>query len=402
MGFFDIINIPMGYVIRFFNSIVGNQYILALFLFAIFIEILLLPFGIKQQKNSIKQAKLRPKEMAIRKKYAGRNDNVTKQKVTQEIQELYQKEGYSPLSGCLPLLIQMPIMIALYYIVLNPLKYICQFSDATIEQIRNVVTSFPEYAGLESSGQRTIELMDAMKNIAARDGVEVFSSVEGNVAEVLAKGLPNVSFFGINLAQTPSFTAGSNYWLLLVPVLTFVVYFFSGKITRKLTYQPTTADDAATGCSNKMMDWMMPLMSVYICFIVPAAVGVYWIFKSIIGVIKQFILKKAMPIPTFTEEDYKAAEKEYGAKTEKASKSKSGNPKPGVRSLHHIDDEDFADTAPAAAERKKALEEAKEAEEAQEAQAIEEKSSLISEAPIKEDDRYSKNETEETDNSDKN
>ena len=386
MGFFDIINIPMGYVIRFFNSIVGNQYILALFLFAIFIEILLLPFGIKQQKNSIKQAKLRPKEMAIRKKYAGRDDNVTKQKVAQEIQELYQKEGYSPFGGCLPLLIQLPIMFALYYIVLNPLHYICQFSNETIAQIENIVKTFPEYANISTAGSRTIELMDAMKEI----GPHAFSSIEG-VAEVFEKGFPDVSFFGLNLALTPSFERFD--WLLLVPVLTFVVYFFSGKITRKLMYQPTSADDPATGCSNKMMDWMMPLMSVYICFIVPAAVGVYWIFKSIIGVVKQFILKKAMPIPTFTEEDYKAAEKEYGAKPDKASKSSRSGTKSGVRSLHHIDDEDFADTAPAVAERKKA----QELEAAENDKLLEEnKTSMIAEAPIKEDDRYAKSKKEET------
>ena len=375
----DIINIPMGYVIRFLNNIVGNQYILALFLFAIFIEIILVPFGIKQQKNSIKQAKLRPKEMAIRKKYAGRDDNVTKQKVTQEIQELYQKEGYSPFGGCLPLLIQMPIMIALYYIVLNPLHYICQFSTEAIENIGKIVTSFPQYEKLSYAGGRTIELMDAMKEL----GPDVFADIEG-VAEVFANGgFPNVSFLGINLSQIPSIKRFD--WLLLVPVLTFVVYFFSSKLTRKLTYQPTTADDAATGCSNKMMDFMMPLMSVYICFIVPAAVGVYWIFKSIVGVIKQFILKKAMPIPTFTEEDYKAAEKEYGAKPEKATKQKSNGPKANVKSYHHIDDEDFADTAPAALERKKALEAAK----AEEKKEEEKKTSPIAKAPIKDDARHS-------------
>ena len=78
----------MGFVIRLFNKIVGNQYIFALFLFAIFIELILLPFGIKQQKNSIKQAKLRPKEMAIRKKYEGRDDNDSKQRDQQEIKAL--------------------------------------------------------------------------------------------------------------------------------------------------------------------------------------------------------------------------------------------------------------------------------------------------------------------------
>ena len=380
----DIINIPMSYVMRFFNNIVGNQYLLALFLFAIFIEIILVPFGIKQQKNSIKQAKLRPKEMAIRKKYAGREDNVTKQKVTQEIQELYQKEGYSPLSGCLPLLIQMPIMIALYYIVLNPLKYICGFSTNTINQLVDVVKSFPQYAEAKFDSTRTIDLMDAIKEI----GPDAFKNIEQYTDFVANKGeFPKLDIFGgfLNLAQTPSITSPS--WLLLVPVLTFVVYFFSSKLTRKLTYQPTTADDPATGCSNKMMDWMMPLMSVYICFIVPAAVGVYWIFKSIIGVLKQLILKKAMPIPTFTEEDYKAAEKEYSSKSEKVQKPKSSGTK-AVRSLHHIDDEDFADTAPAALERKKALEEAEKAE--KEEKKAEAKSSLIAEAPLKDDTRPEK------------
>ena len=76
-----------------------GSYVVALFIFAILIEILMLPFGIKQQKNSIKQAMLRPKEMSIRKKYAGRNDQPTQQKVSQEIQELYQKEGFNPMSG---------------------------------------------------------------------------------------------------------------------------------------------------------------------------------------------------------------------------------------------------------------------------------------------------------------
>ena len=342
----DIINIPMGYVIRFLNNIVGNYYIIALFLFAIFIEIILLPFGIKQQKNSIKQAKLRPKEMAIRKKYAGRNDNVTKQKVTQEIQELYQREGYSPFGGCLPLLIQMPIMIALYYIVLNPLHYICQFSAETIEKITEIVKAAPAYVEATFTNGRTIELMDAMKEI----GLDAFSGIE-EVGTFLANGgeFPNVSFLGLNLAQIPSLQRFD--LLLLVPVLTFVVYFFSGKLMRKLSYQPTMSDDAATGCSNKMMDWMMPLMSVYICFIVPAAVGVYWIFKSIIGVIKQFILKKAMPVPTFTEEDYKEAEKEMKAQNKgKTYYRNADGSKP--RSLHHIDDDDYEQPAEPAKPKK--------------------------------------------------
>ena len=109
----DFITKPIGWLLEFFSKLCGNSYILAILLFSIVIEVLLtLIFGIKQQKNSIKQARLRPKEMAIRKKYAGRDDKPTQQKMTQEIQELYQKEGYNPLGGCLPLFIQFPLLIA--------------------------------------------------------------------------------------------------------------------------------------------------------------------------------------------------------------------------------------------------------------------------------------------------
>ena len=375
----DIINIPLGYVMRFLNNLVGNQYLLALFLFALVFEIVLLPFAIKQQKNSIKQAKLRPKEMAIRKKYAGRDDNVTKQKVTQEIQELYQKEGYSPLSGCLPLLIQMPLLFSLYYIVINPLRYICQFSEETINALHKIVTSFAGYENVSIANNRTIELMSAVEKISAED-----PNAFANVIDLSTIEFPKTVMFGIDFSAVPNIREFG--WILLVPVLTFIVYFLSSKLTRKLMYQPTTADDPAAGCSNKMMDWMMPAMSVFISFSVPAAVGVYWIYRSILGVIKQFLIKKAMPFPVFTEEDYKAAEKEYGAKTEKTAKSKSNGPRPGVRSLHHIDDEDFPDTAPAALERKKALEEAEAAQKNSE----EKKPSLIAEAPIKDDARPAK------------
>ena len=373
----DIINVPFGFVIRFCNKIVGNQYILALLIFAIILEIILLPFGIKQQKNSIKQARLRPKEMAIRKKYAGRDDQPTKQKMTMEIQELYQKEGYNPMGGCLPLLIQFPILIALYNIVMSPLHYICQLSTDTIKNLVGVVNSYGYSFDPTAVASRNIDLMGAVKNVLGQNPA-AFSGVEG-AEHLTADMLPNLTVFGaLDLGQIPSFTNFN--LLLLIPVLTFVVYFFSMKLTRKLTYQPTTANDPAMGCSNKMMDIVMPLFSVYITFIVPAAIGVYWIFKSILGVIKQWILKKAMPVPTFTEEDYKAAEREMNVRENtKAPKNKSGKV---VRSLHHIDDEDFEDTAEKAKAHKAALE-AQEAKEESKPQ----KKGLLEGAALKEDDK---------------
>ena len=399
MNLMDIINIPFGYVIRFCNNLVGNNYLFALLLFAIIIEIVLLPFSIKQQKNSIKQAKLRPKEMAIRKKYAGREDQVSKQKMSQEIQEFYQKEGFNPMAGCLPMLIQFPIIIALYNIVMNPLKYICGIqSEDMINNIITVVNNTAQYKDTVFDATRNIDLVGAMKAI----GYNAFTAIEGFTEAIPSfDALPNLELFGgaIDLAATPSWT--SLNWLLLVPILTFVSYFFSMKMTRKLTYQVQT-DDRATGCSNKMMDIMMPLFSVYIAFIVPAAIGVYWIFKSLLGVVKQVIIKYTMPIPTFTEEDYKAAEKAVAASAEKNPKvNKSGRV---VRSLHHIDDEDFPDTAEAARIHREKLE-AQEKEDAEKKAAKNGGSGLLSGVALKkEDDRKSSKKTEkenaETESSD--
>lgn len=386
----DIINVPAGWVLRFCNTIVQNQYVFALFLFAIVIEIILLPFGVKQQKNSIRQARLRPKELAIRKKYAGSNSKQSQQHMTQEIQEMYQKENYSPLSGCLPLLIQLPIMIALYNIVMNPLKYICGLSEDAISQILTIVKTFPQYAdSLKSvTASRTIELLGAVKTIMTENGAEVFEAVEGFSTKVPSvDALPNLTLFGaVNLAEIPSFVPLT--WLTLIPVLTFLVYFLSMKITRKFSFQANlAANDQAQGCSNNMMDITMPLMSVFITFQVPAAIGVYWIFKSIIGTVKTFLLHKAMPLPVFTKEELDEAEREIGLRGKGKSRAKSegesnvdGDSKtpfdgradqssapkkqgrPGsVRSLHYIDDEDFEDTRERA-ERAKAVQAEIEAE----------------------------------------
>ena len=295
--------------------------------------------------------------------------------MTMEIQELYQKEGYNPMSGCLPLLIQFPILIALYNIVMSPLQYICRFSTSTIQNLVPVVNSYGYNFDPAAVSTRNIDLMGAVKNILAKNP-NAFNNVEGFDAAV---DMPNLTFLGLDLGAIPKEQFG---WLWLIPVLTFVVYFFSMKLTRKLTYQPTTANDPAMGCSNKMMDIVMPLFSVFIAFIVPAVIGIYWIFKSILGVVKQWILKKTMPIPVFTEEDYKAAEKEMNVRADnKAPKNKSGK---AVRSLHHIDDEDFEDTAEKAKAHKAALE----AQDAADKESKKpQKNGLVEGAKLKEDDK---------------
>lgn len=324
-----LINIP-GTILRVCNSITGN-YVIALFLFAVIVELVMLPFSIKQQKNQIRQAKLRPKEQAIRNKYKGRTDQATQQKVQNEIMEMYQRENFNPMQGCLPLLIQFPIILALYQVVINPLKYICQLSNETITAVNEAIKALPGFESFVARGNETIQQMAII-----RDNLSHFSGIEGFSEHIAsAADLPNFVVFGgaIDLSQTPNFNAFN--WLLAIPVLTFVLSFASSKITRKFTYQPTTAEnDRQAGCSNAMMDFMMPLMSVYIAFIVPGAIGVYWMFKNVVTAIKQVIIAKLMPIPVMTDEDLHAAEREVNMSNRQRKKQEK------VRSLHHIDDDE--------------------------------------------------------------
>ena len=347
-GFLDKLLSYIGIFLGWITYIMpANSYVLTLFVFAIILEVLMLPFAIKQQKNSIKQAMLRPKEMAIRKKYAGRTDQATQQKVTQEIQELYQKENYNPMSGCLQLLLQFPILIVLYWLVVDPIQYVCGGSRQLISVLYQYINTNADTFGKLSSTNGSIEIFGKIKELGpeAFEGIKSFCQNGEAVYEEIVRisEVPANFFIGkVNLGLTPSFDFSSvNGWLLLVPVLTFAIYFASMKLNRKLTFQPTqSADDRQQACSNNMMDITMPLMSVWMAFIVPAAVGVYWMFKSILGTVKQFIMSKAMPLPKFTEEDYKAAEKEILGKQQPKKIVKSANAGK-VRSLHHIDDEDY-------------------------------------------------------------
>ncbi len=337
-----------------------NNYILTLFVFGIILELVMLPFGIKQHKNSIKQAKLRPKEMAIRKKYAGRNDQATQQKVTQEIQELYQKENFNPMGGCLPLLLQLPVVMVLYWIVVDPIQYVCHMGRNVTNALYAYMTASTDIGGLGLSMTATngsIEVFSKLKDLqpAQLEGIKTFFANGDDVHTAVMQIYNTPADFTVgplNFGVTPMESLNPllngfdfskltvNAWLLLVPVITFVVYFFSMRLSRKFMYQPTVnADDRQQACSTKMMDITMPLMSVWMAFIVPSAVGVYWVFKSILGTLKQFILSKIMPMPKFTEEDFKAAEKEYLGKQPKKIQKSANVGK--VRSLHHIDDDDY-------------------------------------------------------------
>lgn len=395
-GLFGNIQYWIGVALGAVTKVFGGNYLLGICIFAILFEILLLPLSIKQQKNSIKQASLRPKEMAIRRKYAGRNDQKTQQKIQQEIQELYQRENFNPMGGCLPMLLQLPIILILYNIVIDPIRYTLGLSAKFSEALTSYYVAAKAAGGLGgavAAQQRgTIEILSNIKSegLSSFEGLKDFLFVENGaecfewLVEIQDK-IPSFALGRLNFGLTPNL--GTFNWLWLIPIITFAVYFGSMKLTRKFTYQATAANDAQMGCSNNIMDISMPLMSVYISFIVPATISVYWIFKSLLGTLKQFILSRTMPLPQCTEEDIKAAEKELkGKKAPAAARTaRADGTKP--RSLHHIDDDDEL-PPPAPKTPKKELPEETEAPVAKE----EAPESPIEHAPMKDDsDKPTKN-----------
>ncbi len=330
--FFGFILVPLGYVMRFAYSITNN-YMLAILLFSLLMELLMVPLAIKQQKNQIKQAMLAPKVAAITKKYAGRTDQATKQKQQQEIMQMYQEEHFNPAGGCLPLIIQLPIIMMLYGVIRKPLTYISRLATEDI-------TALSQHFGQKAVDEIGLvgQIRDNMSELVTK-----FPSLEGAI-------IPQTKVGPFDLSLTPAIQFDPFNWLMLIPVITFVVMIVTQKIMQRYNYQSPEAAEAQNRISTKIMMWTMPLLSVFIEFQMPAAIGVYWIFRSILQMVEKIIIAKIFPLPKFTEEDYKKAEKEAGKEIKQKSSGQF------VRSLHHIDDEEYLERHK---EELKELEEAK-------------------------------------------
>lgn len=314
---------PIGSMLSWFSSLFGGSYALALLLYALLFKLLFLPFSIKQQKNQIKMARLTPKIELIKAKYRGRNDQPTMQKMQQEIMELQQKEGYSPLSGCLPLLLQFPIIIFLYDIIRNPLTYIAKFSSDTITAIRTAI-------GEAAKSVDEIGLISLInQNKVVLEGIEGFD----------AAAIPSFDFFGLNLANTPSFNPIT--WLVLIPVLAAAFTWLSMWLSRKWNGNATAVagQDAQTAASMKIMDLVMPLMTLWIAFSFSGMLGLYWIYQSALGILQTFILSRVMPLPKYTEEELKEMRKAQKAAEKAQRQALKSQPK--YRSLHYIDEDDY-------------------------------------------------------------
>lgn len=331
---FDFLAKILGYVMRGCYWLTNN-YVVALLLFALAMQLLMSPLGIKQQRNMVRQASLRPKEMAIKNKYRGRTDKVTMQKMQQEIMDLYKREGYSQFAGCLPLIVQMLIIFPLYRVVIRPLEFVSGLGA-------DLCKTMCESLGIDVNGTTAqISVIARLRNDAA--SFELLSEeAKAAITELGGiESLPNMTLFGVDLGQDPwsALTTGA-WFLVFVPLLNLGFMYLSQFLSKKLSYQsPQQQEMNSTMNSMKIMMLILPLMTMFITFKFAAAIGIYWIFRTILSIGQQLLFHKVFPYPEFTEEDYKNAQRELKGKKGKPKAYKDVNYEElGVRSLHHIDD----------------------------------------------------------------
>ncbi len=365
---FDFLPELMKYIMILCDWLAGHYYAVSLFLFALFIKLLLFPLSIKTQKNQVKSAKLRPKEMAIRSKYQGRNDQATQQKMAMELQDMYKAEGHSQFGGCLPMFIQFPILFALYEIIRNPLYYVCNFAKAEIEVITDAYQRIVGYQSLSSlpalkaaayvsKGEENVKnIIDHLpidgsvpKGIDAASYTEFYNSLVDKLYNT--KNYPNFNFLGIDMSVSPN---EQIWWYVLVPVAVFAVYFFTMKIQKKFMYQPATANDAQTNMSMKMMDYSMPAMSAIFAFSVPTGLGFYWMYQSVIGLGQQVVLSKLFPLPKYTDEELKMMNREAERAAKEARKAEAAERKK-AREERALEEEDVPRRKPMTVEEEEEM-----------------------------------------------
>ncbi len=295
--------VPFAWLVRLFYDLT-NSYGVALILFTLVIKLIMLPFQMKSKKSMMRMSRVSGQMQELQKRYAK-----NQAKLQEEMQKLYEEEGVNPMSGCLWSLIPFPILIALYSIIRQPITHFMMLSK---DVLQTVVQSAAD-AGVNLTN---IVMMDkATGTPALKDGLYQLASYGqiNLVKAVQEMGLStpegwfdmNYNFLGLDLTATPweyvkNFTfTWAVIGVILIPILAGLSQFVFSKLTMKT--QPQA--DAAGGASMKSMMYMMPLMSVYIAFIMPAALGVYWIAQSVFSLIQEAILNKTFSAKLSEEEE---------------------------------------------------------------------------------------------------
>lgn len=328
-----LLGILMDWIYSGISNITGGRVesvVLSIVIITIIIYMCLLPLTIKQQKFSKLSQKMQPEMQAIQAKYKNKKDQASMMAMQEETQLLYQKYGISPMGSCVQMLIQMPILFALYRVFYNIPAYLSgvkgsftglvdsiqqtsgyQNTLVSLMEKYNVVTS----SGLNASNAAS-KLADASGDTLSNYIIDIlyklpskgwdalmdgkfFDGIQSAVEKTHDALLHFNYFLGLNISDTPWYIIKSNFtdkpdkWLLfvilalLIPVLSYLTQM----LNIKLMPQATNGNDQMAN-QMKMMNLMMPLMSLFICFTVPVGLGIYWICSALVRGIQQFFVNR--------------------------------------------------------------------------------------------------------------
>lgn len=264
---FQFIANIFGYLLEWLYNGIGQNYGIALILFTIILRIILLPLTIKQQKSMKKTTELQGKMQEIQFKYKNNPELMNK-----EIMDLYKRENLSPFSGCISSIVQILIILSVFYLVSRPLTYMKKIDPSIIENYRNEISA--ENDG-KISNYYEIEIIQ--KKAAQDENIKV-----------------NMDFLGLDLSKVPSQNM-TDIKVYIIPILYVISSIFSIKMTTGKTNkkeQNGSSQPDMTQQMNKSMSYMMPIMAVSIAFVAPLGLALYWLISNILMILERIVINK--------------------------------------------------------------------------------------------------------------
>ncbi|MCL2247952.1 MAG: membrane protein insertase YidC [Oscillospiraceae bacterium] len=317
LAIFNPIAVPFGWLLMTLYNLV-NDYALSLILIAILVRVLLLPVQMKAKRGQLRNSRLQPKMAEIRKKHGA-----NKQKLNEETAKLYKDEGINPASGCLWGIIQMPIMIALFYAIRAPLTLMMGVAEDLFAEDGIIIQTL-QNAGIDPTRYSPEYIGDFLNDFYAQVYITQDVSRNWSLFENLGiENLQNISFYlgPMNLADIPNWQfLWSTDWsvmdiwlpgllLFLLPLASGGVQFAAAAVMRKTNPMGTPEMPGGAGGSMGTIMKLMPLMSVFIGFILPAALALYWMIGGALQLVQDVVLTKKYTKILDAEDAVKAAER---------------------------------------------------------------------------------------------
>ena len=284
---------------------------LAIIIFTLIVKLILFPLMVKQQKSSFKMQALQPELMKIRKKYEGKTDQMSQQRMAFEMQEFQKKNGVSMVSGCLPMLIQLPILYALFYLFQNAYVYVDVIGH-NYTDIANAIVNIPVSLRMEVFQPYAKEFANAYKNVAIiKDGIDMrqvnevvmlVNYLKPDDWNVILQNLGDAGSSLVPLLATKSSIetfltiplvskAGLHFPGIIIPIAAGVTTWLQSKIMMMMNPQNSDPGNPAAAMTKSML-YTMPIMMGVFAINMPAGLGLYWTISNLFGILQQVILSK--------------------------------------------------------------------------------------------------------------